>query len=99
MNWARGTRKEPQSHDPSVNVPFPQVFLPLLYLDARRNITYHVRYTCPMQASLRLFNPREFNQLLSGAAADGPGGGGAAALDVADMRRWARYSGGYRCAP
>ncbi|EFJ40292.1 hypothetical protein VOLCADRAFT_99935 [Volvox carteri f. nagariensis] len=47
-------------------------------------------------ASLRLFNPREFNQLLSGAAADGPGGGGGAApLDVADMRRWTRYSGGY----
>ncbi|PNH11212.1 E3 ubiquitin-protein ligase [Tetrabaena socialis] len=48
------------------------------------------------QASLRLFNPREFNQLLSGAAAEGPGGGGAAALDVSDMRRWARYSGGYK---
>ncbi|GIL45377.1 hypothetical protein Vafri_2627 [Volvox africanus] len=47
------------------------------------------------QASLRLFNPREFNQLLSGATADGPGGGGAAPLDVADMRRWTRYSGGY----
>eukprot|EP00198_Chlamydomonas_reinhardtii_P008168 XP_001697505.1 ubiquitin-protein ligase [Chlamydomonas reinhardtii] len=48
------------------------------------------------QASLRLFNPREFNQLLSGAAADGPGGAGVAALDVADMRRYAKYSGGYR---
>ncbi|KAG2440299.1 hypothetical protein HXX76_004410 [Chlamydomonas incerta] len=48
------------------------------------------------QASLRLFNPREFNQLLSGAAADGPGGAGLAALDVADMRRYAKYSGGYK---
>ncbi|GLI64228.1 hypothetical protein VaNZ11_007426 [Volvox africanus] len=47
------------------------------------------------QASLRLFNPREFNQLLSGATADRPGGGGAAPLDVGDMRRWTRYSGGY----
>ncbi|GIL94061.1 hypothetical protein Vretimale_394 [Volvox reticuliferus] len=47
------------------------------------------------QASLRLFNPREFNQLLSGATADGPGGSGAMPLDVGDMRRWARYSGGY----
>ncbi|KAG2483869.1 hypothetical protein HYH03_017266 [Edaphochlamys debaryana] len=45
------------------------------------------------QASLRLFNPREFNQLLSGAAADG---GGLGALDVTDMRRHCRYSGGYK---
>ena len=36
---------------------------------------------------LRLFNPGEVNQLLSG----GEGGG----LDAADMRVHARYSGGY----
>jgi ubiquitin-protein ligase E3 C len=51
------------------------------------------------QASLRLFNPREFNQLLSGAAADSPSGAGAggfAPLDVDDMRLHAKYSGGYR---
>lgn len=38
-------------------------------------------------AWLRLFNPREVNQVLAG----GEGGG----LDVADMRAHARYSGGY----
>ncbi|GFR45588.1 hypothetical protein Agub_g6983 [Astrephomene gubernaculifera] len=62
------------------------------------------------QASLRLFNPREFNQLLSGAADSYttpssslsspstslvPRPPGPAPLDVADMRRWTRYSGGY----
>ena len=36
---------------------------------------------------LRLFNPAEVNQLLSG----GEGGG----LDVGDMRAHATYSGGY----
>ena len=45
----------------------------------------------PMQvipsAWLRLFNPREVNQLLSG----GEGGG----VDAEDMQRHATYSGGY----
>lgn len=36
----------------------------------------------------RLFNPLEFNELISG--------GGSAELDVIDMRRWVTYSGGYR---
>ena len=38
-------------------------------------------------AWLRLFNPKEVNELLSG----GEGGG----LDAADMQRHATYSGGY----
>ena len=35
----------------------------------------------------RLFNPREFNELISGGEGSG--------VDVADMRQWVRYSGGY----
>jgi hypothetical protein len=38
-------------------------------------------------AWLRLFNPKEVNELLSG----GEGGG----VDAADMQRHAMYSGGY----
>ncbi len=36
---------------------------------------------------LRLFKPKEFNQLL--------GGGDAGSLDVSDMQAHAEYSGGY----
>ena len=38
----------------------------------------------------RLFNPKELNQLLSGGSDDG-----SSAMDVEDLRRHVRYSGGY----
>ncbi len=36
----------------------------------------------------RLFNPKEFNELVSGGLENG-------GVDVDDMRRWVKYSGGY----
>ncbi len=97
LTRARGTRYEPRS---TTLRSLSLSHRPFCGCRTSTPTSYHFTYpTHPTQASLRLFNPREFNQLLSGAAADGPGGGGAAALDVADMRRWARYSGGYRCVP
>jgi|LauGreSBDMM110SN_4_FD.fasta_scaffold10378_5 ubiquitin-protein ligase E3 C len=40
----------------------------------------------------RLFNPKELNMLLSGGGEDGASG----TIDVDDLRRYVRYSGGYR---
>ncbi|KAF5840138.1 hypothetical protein DUNSADRAFT_17621 [Dunaliella salina] len=41
--------------------------------------------------TLRLFNPKEFNQLVSGDSEEGGGG-----VDVDDLRRHTKYGGGYR---